>query len=127
LVATRAIAADGTSARLGADGVAQPDGPLTDALETEGARPAVVVSTDLFYEHDKGLPQRWRAQGAAAVEMEAAALFALGARLGLAVACLLVVSDVFEEGERRRIGDEELAAAAERMGRAGASALAATR
>ena len=62
--------------------------------------------------------------GAAAIEMEAATLFALGARLGLDTACLLVVSDVFEGGERRRIEDEPLAEAAARMGRAAAAALA---
>jgi uridine phosphorylase len=56
--------------------------------------------------------------------MEAATLFTVGAELGLATACALVVSDVFENGERRRIGDEELAEAVERMGATAAAALA---
>ena len=37
-------------------------------------------------------------------------------RLGIATACLLAVSDTFAGGERRRIDDEDLAAAAERLG-----------
>ena len=57
--------------------------------------------------------------------METAALYALGPRVGVAVASLLVVSDVFPDEERERIGDEELAAAVEGMGRAAAAALAA--
>ena len=32
-------------------------------------------------------------------------MFALGAKLELSTACLLVVSDVFDQGERERIGD----------------------
>ena len=87
----------------------------------------LAISTDLFYEPDEGEPRRWRGLGAGAVEMEAATVFALGARLGLATACVLVVSDVFEDGRRRRIADEDLAEAAERMGRAAAAALATTR
>jgi hypothetical protein len=57
--------------------------------------------------------------------MEAAALFTVGRRQGVAVACLLIVTDVFPGGERRRIGDEELLAAVEEMGEAAAAALAA--
>jgi uridine phosphorylase len=127
LVATAAISADGASSRLGANGRAEPDPGLTAALEVEGAAPVLAISTDLFYEPDEGEPRRWRELGAGAVEMEAATVFALGARLGLATACVLVVSDVFEDGRRRRIADEDLAEAAERMGRAAAAALAATR
>ena len=55
--------------------------------------------------------------------MEAATLFTLGARLGVASACLLAVSDTFEDGERRRIGDEQLAEAAARMGSVAVAAL----
>jgi uridine phosphorylase len=127
LVATAAISADGASSRLGANGRAEPDPGLTAALEVEGAAPVLAISTDLFYEPDEGEPRRWRELGAGAVDMEAATVFALGARLGLATACVLVVSDVFEDGRRRRIADEDLAEAAERMGRAAAAALAATR
>ncbi len=56
--------------------------------------------------------------------METAALYALGPGLGVAVACLLVVSDVFGSGQRTRIEQDTLEEAVERMGRAAATALA---
>ena len=56
--------------------------------------------------------------------METAALFALGPGLGVSVACLLVVSDVFDGGERVRIEEEALEDAVARMGRVAAEALA---
>jgi uridine phosphorylase len=55
--------------------------------------------------------------------MEAATVFTLGRRLGVATACVLIVSDTFEDGARRRIGDEDLGEAAERMGALAAAAL----
>jgi len=61
-----------------------------------------------------------------AVEMEAAALFALGARVGIPVACVLAVSDLIGEqpgDEHTRIDDDALLASAEAMGRAAVSAL----
>ncbi len=127
LVAADCLGEDGASARLGAGERTEPDPALTRALEAEGARPVTVLSTDLFYEPDDGAPARWRERGAGAVEMEAASVFALGAKLGLRTGCLLVVSDVFDGGERERIGDEQLASSAEKMGRAAAAALRATR
>jgi uridine phosphorylase len=127
LVATSALAEDGTSARLAAAPRTKPDPALTAALEAEGAKPVTAVSTDLFYEPDGDAPARWREGSAAAVEMEAATVFALGAKLELSTACLLVVSDVFDQGERERIGDEPLAEAAAQMGGAAVAALAATR
>jgi uridine phosphorylase len=93
-----------------------------------------IVTTDLFYdgEPDEGGPPRakadaWRGRGAVAVEMEAATIFTLGRRLGVATACVLAVSDTFDDGERRRISDEQLAEAAERMGSVAAAALEAQR
>lgn len=133
IVAREALAEDGTSRALGAGEVAQPDAELTLRLAEElpaGASAATIVTTDLFYEDDSpggSRPRRaeeWRARGAAAVEMEAAAIFTLGRRLGVATGCVLAVSDTFEDGERRRIADEPLAAAAERMGSLAAEALA---
>jgi hypothetical protein len=41
----------------------------------------------------------------------------------VSTACLLAVSDTFEKGQRQRIGDEDLADAAARMGTAAAAAL----
>lgn len=132
ILAGEALAEDGVSRALGASEVAEPDGQLTRRLETamEGTSTAArIVTTDLFYgdEGDSGLQPRhadtWRSRGAVAVEMEAAALFTLGGQLGVATACLLVVSDTFEDGERRRIGDEELADAVGRMGAAAVAGL----
>ena len=85
------------------------------------------MSVDLFYEpagldgrrgdDSAGSLARFAAEGALAVEMEAAALFALGAGANVAVACMLAVSDTFDaHGTRTRIDDDSLLAAAERMG-----------
>jgi uridine phosphorylase len=122
LCAEAALTDDGVSRSLG-DGLARPDPALRERLARD-AESVLIASTDFFYEPSPKPRERWVAAGARAVEMEAAALFALGERLGVGIGCLLVVSDVFPEGERRRIGDEELAAAVERMGRVAAGALA---
>ena len=121
------LAEDGTSRALGADGTLRPDGELHSALRAAApdAAAGLVVSSDLFYDPDPERARGWARAGALAVEMEAATLFTLGRRLDVATACVLAVSDTFEDGERRRIGDEELAAAAERMGSLAAATLAA--
>jgi uridine phosphorylase len=121
---------DGTSRALGAGERTEPDPDVTGRLAgglPQGAAPSRIVTTDLFY-GDKEVPREagpdaWRRRGAVAVEMEAAALFTLGHRLGVATACVLVVSDTFEDGERSRIEDDDLAKAAERMGALAAGAL----
>jgi uridine phosphorylase len=132
VIAADALAEDGTSKALGAGEAAEPDPGLTAGLAAlpDSPTPARIVSTDLFYEagpDDSGPPparaDAWIRRGAVAVEMEAAALFTLGARLGVATACVLAVSDTFEDGERRRIDDEGLAEAAARMGSVAAAAL----
>jgi uridine phosphorylase len=123
LRAEAALPADGVSRGLGAEGPVPADPGLLGRLDGVG-RPVTVATTDFFYEPSDEPRRGWIDAGAAAVEMEAAALFALGPRVGVAVACLLVVSDVFPGGERRRIGDEELLEAAQAMGDAAASALA---
>ncbi len=72
------------------------------------------MTTDLFYEGSEGdaepAPRARGGLAAAAapssVEMEAATLFTLGGRLGVATACLLAVSDTVPgNGARRRIAD----------------------
>jgi len=133
IVAADALAEDGTSRALGAGEFTEADLDLTRRLiEARGGEPAAarIVTTDLFYDadtEDAGPPvpliDAWLGRGARAVEMEAATLFTLGRRLGVATACLLAVSDTFEGGERRRIGDEQLAEAATRMGSVAAAAL----
>jgi DeoD family purine-nucleoside phosphorylase len=128
VLASEAIAGDGTSRALGCDERISADAALTAALR-QAAQPrqaGPILTTDLFYEPSpNALDARRHAEGALAVEMEAAALFAVGARNGVAVGCLLAVSDVFPApGMRTRIEDDALLATAERMGSAAVAALA---
>jgi DeoD family purine-nucleoside phosphorylase len=74
-----------------------------------------IVSSDLFYNPNEGQYERWSARGVLAVEMEAAALFTVGAIRGVEAACLLTVSDIVVEGVFTRITDEELRNAVDRM------------
>jgi 5'-methylthioadenosine phosphorylase/purine-nucleoside phosphorylase len=83
----------------------------------EKVRVGPIVSSDLFYNPDEGQYQRWSKRGILAVEMEAAALFTLGALRGVLSGCLLTVSDIVVEGEFVRITDDELRAAVDRMTR----------
>ena len=76
-----------------------------------------VVSSDLFYNPDPGQYQRWSARGVLAVEMEAAALFTVGALRGVLTGCLLTVSDIIVEGELDYFSDEQRNAAVDRMTR----------
>lgn len=128
VLATEAIAADGVGGCLGNGARPAADRALTAALQraADPQRIGTIASTDLFYDPTSPEPERaWQAAGALAVEMEAASLFALGALREVAVGCLLTVSDVFPQpGERERIDDAQLLAAAERMGAAAVRALA---
>jgi uridine phosphorylase len=151
VVAHEALAADGTSRNLGAGEriAAHPalTAALADAAKGAGAaaprtdgegegegnvvaqrrthQSATIVSTDLFYEHDRAREQAWRAAGAVAVEMEAATLFAVGARTGIPVACVLAVSNLIGEHpeDEQHIDDDALLSSAEAMGQAAVSAL----
>ncbi|HUB76179.1 MAG TPA: hypothetical protein VL977_03935 [Solirubrobacteraceae bacterium] len=130
LVVREALAADGTSRALGADECVAADAALTAALErATGSAAARIASTDLFYEPNPERERDWRAAGAVAVEMEAATLFALGARMQIPVACVLTISDLIAgdarggRPPRERIDDDALLAAAERMARAALGAL----
>ncbi|MFN2628876.1 MAG: DeoD-type purine-nucleoside phosphorylase [Gaiellaceae bacterium] len=76
-----------------------------------------IVSSDVFYNPDPGQYDRWSDRGILAVEMEAAVLFTIGALRKVQTGCLLTVSDIVVEGEFRRISDEELRAAVDRMTR----------
>jgi uridine phosphorylase len=110
------------------DGPISPDAGLTGRLENAGAgAPVTVATSDLFYEDAGASDARegWIAAGAGAVDMETAALFALGPGLGISVACLMVVSDVFGAGGRERIGEAALEEAVGLMGRVAAEALSA--
>ncbi len=128
VVAHESLAADGTSRTIGAGERIAADRELTAALAgaTAGQPTATIVSTDLFYEHDRARELEWRAAGAIAVEMEAATLFAVGARASVPVACVLTVSNVLGEDpteQQEQIDDDALLVSAEAMGRAAVSAL----
>jgi DeoD family purine-nucleoside phosphorylase len=124
VIARESICADGTSRALGVGERVAADPSLTERLiaSAPSAHVGTIVSVDLFY--DTG--REPRSHDALAVEMEAAALFAVGATARMSVACVLTVSDTFDSnGARQRIDDDSLHAAAETMGAAAASALAA--
>jgi DeoD family purine-nucleoside phosphorylase len=127
VVAREAIAADGTSAALGATELTRADPALSDAIVEQAERhlkggsrachDGRIVSTDLFYEPDSERNPNWSAGGAIAIEMEASALFAVGATAGIQVACVLAVTDTFDGPDTRmRIDDDALVGAAEAMG-----------
>jgi len=93
IVAERALVADGTSVALGARGSVPADDALTKRLVYAAgpkARVATVASRDLYYDgsgsHD-----------ASAWDLESAPLLALGRRLGVAVASILVVGSPSDE------------------------------
>ncbi|HEY0345394.1 MAG TPA: hypothetical protein VGC59_12130 [Solirubrobacteraceae bacterium] len=127
VVADAALAADGTSRALGAGARVNADDGLVAALRAatgDGARIGAVATSDLFYERDRDRMAGWTDAGALAVEMEAAALLRVAELRGVRAGCVLLVSDVFEHGERRRMEPDALMLAAERLGEVGAAALA---
>ena len=142
LVVERALCADGTSAALGALGEVEPDAGLLAALRAGApdAASGAVVTGDLFYEDSEERLDDWRSRGARALELSAAALFALAARRGVRVGCVLAIAGRFEGGGARRggaserivggserIGAEALLEAGLAAGRVAAAALAAAR
>jgi purine-nucleoside phosphorylase len=84
-----------TAARLGAEG----DG--------EAPRVGQVWSADVFYDPRPGINERLRDRGVLAVEMEAAALYALGMVEGFEALAVLTVSDHVLRGERLSSADRE--------------------
>jgi len=115
LVATEALATDGTSRALGAGERVAPDGELLAALRAGSPEAAAgpVATVDLFY--DAPPPP----DDALAVEMEAATILQLAQRLGVAAGCVLGVSDELAGGGRSRLDDEGLERLGEAVGRAG--------
>jgi DeoD family purine-nucleoside phosphorylase len=123
IVALSAVPADATAMHLVAN---EPHCPTASWELIHGAVHAAkeigqsmhvgpIVSSDLFYNPDEGQYERWSKRGVLAVEMEAAALFTVGAIRGVQAGCLLTVSDIVIEGVFTRISDDELRAAVDRM------------
>lgn len=107
LVVDAALADGGVTAALAGDSPERPDAGLTAALAHAApeARRDSVASTDLYYDPNRERRRAWRDAGALAVEMSAAALFAVGRHANVAVACALVVA---ESAAGERLTDEEL-------------------
>jgi DeoD family purine-nucleoside phosphorylase len=125
VVAGQALAEDGTSRALGADGRAAADAQLTAALAAAaGVRSGVVVTHDVFYDPVDRIAE-WTAQGAVAVEMEAATVFTACAAKGIPAGCVLAVSDTLLGG-RERVDHDGLAAIGERLGAVAVQALTAS-
>jgi purine-nucleoside phosphorylase len=123
IVALTAVPADSTAAHLVGN---EPHCPTASWSLIHGAvhvakeigqpmHVGPIVSSDLFYNPDGGQYERWSKRGVLAVEMEASALFTVGALRGVESGCLLTVSDIVVEGEFKRISDDELKAAVDRM------------
>jgi uridine phosphorylase len=96
----------------------RPDPALTERLEEslEGAASGAVISLDNLHDAERISPSVL----ADLADMQTAALLAAGARLGVAVAALLIGTDRSDAGQ---LQDEELEAAAKRAGRAAAASL----
>jgi DeoD family purine-nucleoside phosphorylase len=127
IVALTAVPADATAQHYVGN---EPHCPTADWELVHGAvhhakelgqamRVGPIVSSDVFYNPDGGQYERWSDRGVLAVEMEAAILFTIGALKKVQAGCLLTVSDVVVEGEFKRISDEDLRAAVDRMTRVG--------
>ena len=117
-----ALALDGVSRDLGADGRVEPDSSLSGLLGDGCDRGGLFVTADLFYEHGPGRIAQWREAGALAVEMEAAAMFTVARMRGIRIACACMVTDGSPGGGERLAG-ERLEGATERLGRVGLDAL----
>jgi uridine phosphorylase len=120
VVAGTALCEDGTSRALGAGERAGADPELTAALERVAGPAEITASSDLFYDPDPDRAGRWAAAGASVVEMEAATLFTVARRHGVAAGCICIVSDIVGSA---RIADDELHAAELRLGEAALAAL----
>jgi uridine phosphorylase len=120
VVATAALAGDGTSRALGAGEQVAPDPALLGALRAAAPQAAAgpVLSRDLFYGGERDAPPQ-----ALAVDLTTAAVLQAARRRGIAAACVLALTDVLICGRRRRLDDDAVQAAGEAVGRAGAAAL----
>lgn len=71
-----------------------------DVTEEKGIPVKVgnILSSDIFYNDDDSVNEKWRRMGVLAVEMEAAALYMNAARAGKKALCILTISDhLFKE------------------------------
>ena len=86
---------------------------MNKAIETakrQGTNVVVgnVVSSDVFYNADPTVNDRWRSMGVLAVEMEAAALYMNAAKEKKKALCMLTISDHIYTGEALCAEDRQL-------------------
>jgi uridine phosphorylase len=124
IIAEAALAGDGVGSTLAPRTPPASDPELTAALVAAAphAKTGLAASTDLYYDHGSPRREDWRASGAVAVDLSAAALLAVGRRSGVATACALVVA---ETATGRRLEDDALDASVMKLGTCAAEALAA--
>ncbi|MFB6146778.1 MAG: nucleoside phosphorylase [Halobacteriaceae archaeon] len=113
VVATGAAKEEGTTRRYEADVYpAVPDhaalGALTDAAGATDATVHVgpIATDDAFYAESEADAADWEAAGLLAVEMEAAALFALARRNGLAAGAICTVDGNLVAGSQKGASDD---------------------
>lgn len=58
-----------------------------------------ILSSDVFYNANKNVTEKWQSMGVLAVEMESAALYANAAYAGVNALCILTISDSLVTGE----------------------------
>lgn len=119
LAVTHAIPRDGTSAALGAHAPLEPDAVILAALREEADAAGIVLSSDLFHAPEEPHPD---IDGAVAVDLSTAAVFAAAQQRSVRIGCVLLVR------ERGRDGSDALdaptvEAGGERLGNAGFAAL----
>ena len=86
---------------------------MNKAIETakrQGTNVVVgnVLSSDVFYNADPTVNDRWRSMGVLAVEMEAAALYMTAAKAKKKALCMLTISDHIYTGEALCAEDRQL-------------------
>lgn len=86
-----------------------------EVAEKQGTPVAVgnILSSDIFYNADETVNDKWRSMGVLAVEMEAAALYMNAAKAGKKALCMLTISDlIYKDGnlsaEERQIGFKKM-------------------
>ncbi|MES3516491.1 MAG: nucleoside phosphorylase [Natronomonas sp.] len=114
VVATAAAKDEGTTKRYESETIpAAADydvlSALVDAAETRDApvRTGPIVTDDAFYAETEAYTEAWEEAGLLAVEMEAAAIFALARRKGLAAGAICTVDGNLIEGTQKGETDEE--------------------
>ncbi len=115
VVANTAVTGDGASAALAGAPSVHADPELATALAEQAEHAGLVASHDLHYAPPPA------PEGALATNLQAAAILAVARRRGVRAACVLTVA----AAPAGRLDGEQLEAAIERAGRAGATALSA--